>query len=87
MVAAVYAAGISPDDLEARMRNVDQSRPYGFHLGNGPCVLEVGGIEKTLREILGDLAFEDLDIPCGVTAVNLATGREKTYEKAIWSMH
>lgn len=77
MVAAAYAAGISPDELETRMRNVDQSRLYGFHLGSGPCLLGVGGIEKVLNEILGDLAFEDLETPCGVTAVNLATGREK----------
>jgi NTE family protein len=77
MVAGAYAAGISPDELEARMSKVDQSRLYGFHLGSGPCLLGVGGIEKVLREILGDLTFEDLEMPCGVTAVNLATGREK----------
>ncbi len=77
MVAAAYAAGISPDELEARMRNVDQSRLYGFHLGSGPGLLGVGGIEKILSELLGDRTFEDLEILCGVTAVNLATGREK----------
>ena len=77
MVAGAYAAGISPDELEARMRNVDQSRLYGFHLGSGPGLLGVGGIEKILSELLGDRTFEDLEILCGVTAVNLATGREK----------
>lgn len=77
MAAAAYAAGLSPDELEAQMSKMDQSSMYGFHLGDGPGLLGVGGIAEVLDELLGDRTFADLMIPCAVTAVDLATASEK----------
>jgi len=76
MVAAVYAAGFTPDEMEDRMRLVVQSKLYGRQPTDGPALLGLAGIAHALTEMLGERTFADLRIPCAVTAVDLNTSQE-----------
>lgn len=76
IVAAIYAAGYSPQEILARFQQVDQSRLYGRQSGDGPALLGVAGVNRVLQEMLGDRTFQDLRIPCVLTAVDLITENE-----------
>jgi NTE family protein len=76
IAASAYAAGHSPDVLEAYMTKVDQRGLFGFHLGDGPAILGISGIAKAMTDLLGDRNFADLKLPCALTAVDLDSGRE-----------
>lgn len=76
MAASAYAAGYSPDVLEDYMRHIDQRSFFGFHLGEGPSLLGVSGITRALKELIGDRSFEELEIPCALTAVDIDSGQE-----------
>jgi len=76
IVAAVYAAGYSPDDMEAIFSKLDQSRLFGRSSGEGPSLLGLSGAEKALDEFLGGQTFNDLRIPCAMAATDVKTGRE-----------
>ncbi len=69
----LYAAGYSPDVILEKMGTLDPDTIYERVPDDGPAVLGLAGIRKILKEMLGDLTFEDLKIPFGVTAVNLNT--------------
>ncbi len=75
IIGALYAAGNDPSELqalveEAKGKNLFRARPLG------PGLLGIHAIEEWLRSVLGDVQFEDLDIPFAVTAVDLETGNE-----------
>jgi NTE family protein len=76
MAASAYAAGHSPDVLEEYMNQVDQRSLFGFHLGDGPALMGISGVANAMSKLLGDLTFDDLKIPCALTAVDLDTGQE-----------
>jgi len=76
MAASAYAAGHSPDVLETYMSRLDQRSLFGFHLGEGPAILGISGIAQAMQELLGDVSFKDLRIPCALTSVDLNTGQE-----------
>ncbi len=76
MAAAAYAAGHSPEALEAHMKGVDQRGFFGFHLGDAPALMKLDGIAQAMQELLGEKTFADLRIPCALTAVDLETGQE-----------
>src|SRR5512140_1494652 len=76
IVAVSYAAGVSPDDLEAEFEKIDQTRLFARSPEEGPGILGLSGAARLFEELLGDKTFEDLDIPCAVVAVDLKTGRE-----------
>lgn len=76
VVAVMYAAGYSPDEIEANFSKVDQRRLYTRDAADGPSLLGVGGVRKWLDETLGTCTFNDLKIACAVTAVDLKSGRE-----------
>lgn len=76
IIAAIYAAGYSPAEILARFIEVDQSALYGRRQGDSPSILGVAGINQILQEMLGDRTFEELKIPCALTAVNLETEEE-----------
>lgn len=76
IVACFYAAGFSPDEIEERFAAVDQSRLYDRVGDEDASFLGLGGVYKWLEHHLGDLTFEDLKIPCAVTAVDLNTSSE-----------
>lgn len=76
LVAVFFALGRSADEIELSFKQIDQSRLYGHTQGDGPSLLGLGGVTRWLDEQLGLLTFDDLKIPCAVTAVDLRTSRE-----------
>jgi len=75
VIAASYAAGFSPDEIEQRisrtaMSDLLRARP------DGPSLIGLGRVERFLRENLGDRTFADLRLPLALTAVDLTAGKE-----------
>jgi len=81
LVAAVYAAGYSPDEIEDLFASVDQARLYGRSAGERPSLLGLAGVNKWLQKIFGDRTFNDTSIPCALTAVDLNCGCEVTLDE------
>lgn len=76
IVASAYAAGYTPDEIEAIFEKIDQSKLFAHGSGDGPGVLGLSGAMKVLEEFLGDRTFTDLKIPCAMAAVDLNSARE-----------
>ena len=76
LVACFYAAGFSPDEIEEMFAHVDQSRLYARVRGEASSLLGLTHVDRWLDESLGSMAFEDLQVPCAVTAVDLRTSNE-----------
>ncbi len=76
IVAATYALGKTPDQIEELFSKVDQSRLYGHATGDGPSLLGLAGASKLFDEVFGATTFDDLSLPCGLTGVDLKSARE-----------
>ena len=76
LVAIFYALGYSPSKLMDIFEAVDQSRLYGRSAEDGPSLLGLSGVRKWLDQTVGKKTFDDLSIPCAVTAVDAKTGGE-----------
>ena len=76
VVAAVYAAGYSPNEIEALFLEVEQSKLFGRSPHDGPSILGLAGVTKWLEKALGKRTFDNLKIPCALTAVDLRSGQE-----------
>ena len=76
LVGLMYAYGFSPSKIEELFSKVDQNRLYGRDAEDGPSLMGLSGVRKWLNEILGEKTFDDLKIPCAVTAVDAKSGRE-----------
>lgn len=76
IIAIHYAAGFRPNDMEEMFAALDQNQLYGRAPDDGPALLGLAGVTQQLELHLGDRAFEDLRIPCVVTAVDLNSGSE-----------
>ena len=76
IVAVAYAAGYSPDELEAMFAELDQSRLFARSPDEGPGILGLSHAAKLFEEFFGDRTFSDLRIPCAVVAVDLKACRE-----------
>jgi len=76
IVAVFYAAGYPIDQIEEIFAAVDQNRLYGRDGADSPAVLGLVGVRAWLDDFLGDRTFDDLKIPCAVTAVDMNSGRE-----------
>jgi NTE family protein len=74
LVGALYAAGYSPDEMEARLRDIDQGNLFARMHGDGPALLGLAGVTAILSELLGDRTFDDLRLPLAVTATDLTSG-------------
>jgi NTE family protein len=74
LIGALYAAGYSPDQMEARLRDIDQGSLFSRMHGDGPALFGFGGVTAILSELLGEHRFEDARIPLAVTATNLTSG-------------
>lgn len=75
LVGAVYLSGISLDEMVEKFANIEQDKLYGHLKNDEPSLLGLAGGTKFLAELLGDLTFEDLPIPFGVTAVDINGGQ------------
>jgi NTE family protein len=76
IVAAMYAAGFSPDEIESRFCLVDQAKLYGRASNEGPSLLGLAGARKWFQETFGNRTFSDLKLPCALTAVDVNNVRE-----------
>lgn len=76
LVAVLYALGYSPDELEALFASADQDGFYGHAPEDSPSLMGLAGVTRLLEEKLGESTFDDLKIPCVLTAVDLKSGRE-----------
>jgi NTE family protein len=76
IVAAIYAAGHTPDEIEEIFTKVDQSKLYGRSPAERPSLLGLVGVRKWLDGVLPDTTFEELLLPCALSAVDLNCGCE-----------
>jgi NTE family protein len=68
---SLYAAGYTPDEIEAELSQIDHDTIYDRSAGDGPAMLGLAGVRKILREKLGKLNFNQLRVPFAVTAVDI----------------
>jgi len=76
IVAVFYALGYSPVEIEELFSTIDQKQLYGFDAEEEPSLLGLSGATKWLHDTIGTRTFDDLKIPCILTAVDLQGGRE-----------
>src|SRR5512140_1983146 len=81
LVACFYAAGYNPDEIEQICTKVDQSKLYTRVRDESSSLLGLTRVDRWLNETLGEFNFEDLFIPCAVTAVDLRTSSEIIIKK------
>ena len=75
-MAAFYAAGFTPDEMERFSGNLNQPWLYSWPFSEGPGLFGVGKIAALLKTHLGDKTFNDLNLPCAAVAVDLKSNRE-----------
>lgn len=83
IVACYYAAGFTPDEIEDIFASVDQTRLYDRTGDESASLLGLGGVYKWLDHHLGTRTFDDLRIPCAVTATDLRTSQEVVIKNGI----
>jgi NTE family protein len=76
LIAVLYAAGYRPNDLEEMFAGLDQRKFYGHVPNDAPSLMGFAGVTRMLEDILGDRTFEELRIPCALTATDLKSGSE-----------
>jgi NTE family protein len=79
IIASLFAAGYTPDQIEEQVASIDFTRLYGRLLSDGPGLLGISGIHKWLEEHLGSRTFESLQIPCAVVAVDMLSKQQITF--------
>jgi NTE family protein len=75
IVAVFYALGYSPDEIEEMFASLDQAQLYGYSPDAGPSLLGLAGATKWFQQVVGERTFDDLKIPCALTAADLKSGR------------
>jgi NTE family protein len=83
VVATLYAAGFTPAQIEDIFLKIDQTKLYGRRPHEGPSLLGLGGVSQWLDEVLGGRTFDDLKLPCAMTAVDLNCGCEVILSKGL----
>ncbi|MFZ5910488.1 MAG: patatin-like phospholipase family protein [Chloroflexota bacterium] len=81
LAAVFYAAGYTPNEIEETFAAVDQSHLYSRSSEGRPSLLGLAGVRKWLDRTLGERTFDDLAIPCVLTAVDLNCGCEVTLDE------
>lgn len=81
MVACFFAAGFRPAQIEEIFSSVDQTRLYDRSRDESSSLLGLSRVDKWLEANFRDRTFDDLVIPCAVTAVDLRTSREIVLQK------
>ena len=76
IIAACYAAGYSPDDMEKIFFEADQSKFYARTSGDNSSLMGLTGVGRILDGLFGERKLEDLSIPCGMTAVDIKSASE-----------
>jgi NTE family protein len=81
LVAVFYALGNSADQIEEIFSSLDQTQLYGHAPEDGPSLVGLAGVVRFLKETIGERTFDDLKIPCVLTAVDLKSGKEVLLSK------
>ncbi len=81
LVAVFYSLGYSPDEIEDMFAALDQTQLYGHAPNDGPSLIGLAGGTKWLESIIGKRTFDDLKLPCILTAADLKSGREALLSK------
>ena len=81
LIAVLYALGYAPDKIEETFASLDQTQFYGHLPNDGPSLIGLAGVTRLLEEMIGDTTFEDLKLPCVLTAVDLKSGSEVLLKK------
>jgi NTE family protein len=81
IIAVLYAAGYRPNDLEEMFAALDQRKFYGHGPKDGPSLIGIAGVAQLLEDFLGNRTFEQLRMPCVVTATDLKSGTEVLLSK------
>jgi NTE family protein len=76
LIAVLYALGYSPDKIEETFAALDQTQFYGHAPDDGPSLMGLAGVTRLLEEMIGNATFDDLKLPCVLTAVDLKSGNE-----------
>ncbi len=76
IVAVFYALGYTPDEIEETFAGFDQSSLYGRLPHDEPSFAGFAGGVKWLEGYIGERTFDDVKIPCALTAADLQSGRE-----------
>lgn len=76
LVAAFYALGYTPDEIEEVFASFDQSSWYGRLSRSEPSFIGFAGVVKWLEVHIGSRTFADVKIPYTVTTVDLNSGRQ-----------
>lgn len=76
IVAALFAAGYSPDEILERFKKLDFSQMYRHVPGDQPSLLGAAGVRKVVSEMIGERKFSDLKIPAALVSVDLRSGKE-----------
>lgn len=83
LVALFYAAGYSADKIEELFSSVDQGYLYARGSHDGPSLLGLSGVRKLLDSTLAEKTFQEVKIPCAVTATDIKSGTEVTLSKGL----
>lgn len=81
LIAVLYALGYSPDQIEEHFAALDQNQFYGHAPNDGPSLIGLAGVTRLLETMIGDKTFDDLKLPCVLTAVDLKSGNEVLLRK------
>ncbi|MFN3490823.1 MAG: patatin-like phospholipase family protein [Anaerolineales bacterium] len=76
LVGILYASGWSPQAIQDKFASLNQKSLFARGAQDGPALLGLQNIRNLLSEMLGKKTFDDLRIPCAVTAVDLNNGTE-----------
>jgi NTE family protein len=76
LIAAVYAAGNSPDEIEEKLAGLQDGRLLKHPPRVPNALMGLDGVAAVLRSEIGDKTFDDLEIPLALTALDVVTGQE-----------
>ena len=75
IVATCYAAGYSPDEIQAFLEGLNLRQLLRRTFREGPGLFGLNRAKETLQKVLGGRTFADLDIPLVLTSVDISTGQ------------
>lgn len=76
LIAAVYAAGNSPDEIEEKLAGLQDGRLLKHPPRVPNALMGLEGVAAVLRAEIGEMTFRDLQIPLALTALDVVTGQE-----------
>ena len=80
IVGALYASGMPVSTLENTATNMSWRKLVSIKLTRLGFVSS-GAIEEFVKEMIGDITFDDLNIPMTVVAANLVTGEKREFKQ------